>query len=342
MITKFSVCFLAVLFSAAAVIPLNSQYAGADHVIILQCTPGQLEFNEYLYKENINGINDAVSLYQHAHPNSPTSDLFSYMGKLYVWMKVVPDYAHCLRDMGVDPSSIVQLTPQAANLLITDANDLSGFSPDFLKEVPITGFTNSAYFPAVPIPVTQEPPPVPDCHDRSFPSVNWSFCNFSGANLGQAYLLGANLTGINVSGTKLDGAYAFDAVLKSANLGRSDLRHTELAGANLGNANLAGADLSYGSLDFANLQGGNLRDANLFQTHGLFPVFYNATLAGANLGNSDYVRANFEKANLAGSNLTNTNLTGADLNGTNLTNADLKGAVLTGANLHCIGNPVCR
>lgn len=252
-------------------------------MIILQCTPGQLEFNEYLYKENINGINDAVSLYQHAHPNSPTSDLFSYMGKLYVWMKVVPDYAHCLRDMGVDPSSIVQLTPQAANLLITDANDLSGFSPDFLKEVPITGFTNSAYFPAVPIPVTQEPPPVPDCHDRSFPSVNWSFCNFSGANLGQAYLLGANLTGINVSGTKLDGAYAFDAVLKSANLGRSDLRHTELAGANLGNSDYVRAN------------------------------FEKANLAGSNLTNT----------NLTGADLNGTNLTNADLKGAVLTGANL-------------------
>lgn len=330
-----------ILLGIVTAMPLTFQYASADHVIILQCTPDQIVFNKYIYKENINGVNSAVSLYRSAHPASSVSELVSYMGKLYVWMKIIPDYAHCLRDMGVDPSTVAQLTPQAANVLINDSNDLLGFSPTFLKEVPIPGFTNTAYFPVTPIPVINEPSPIPNCQGKTFPTVNWSYCNFSGANLDRAYLLDANLTGTNFAGANLNKAYAFNADLKSANLSHSNIKDTELAGTDLSSSNLSGADISYGSFDYANLRGADLSGANMMGTHGLFPVFYNATLSGANLSHSDYVRANFEDANLSGANLTNANLVGADLNRTNLTNADLRGAILTGANLHCIGNLIC-
>lgn len=340
LITRFSFCLVAILAVLMASSFL-SQNARADHVIILQCTPGQLSFNEYIYKENINGINDAVTLYRGAHPNSSNADLAGYMTKLYVWMKIIPEYAHCMRDMGVDPSTIAQLSNQSAAVLIADADDLRGFSPDFLKEVPIPGFTNTAYFPSPPVPTTHEPPLLPNCQDKAFPSVNWSFCSFSGADLREEFLLGANLTGTDLSGANLNKAYAFDSSLKQANLSHSNASHTELEGSNLAGADLAGANLAYGSLDFASLAGADLRNADLSHTHGLFPVFYNATLLGANLSGSTFIRADFENADLSGANLTNADLTGADLNGTNLRNADLQNAVLTGANLHCISNPVC-
>ncbi len=337
--------FLVLLVIALAVMmtmPLNLNYAAANGmVVITQCTPDQVVFNKYIYKENINGINNAVSLYRSAHPNATISELTGYMGKLYVWMKVIPEYAHCLLHTGIDPSSVVQLSPQAANVLINDVDDLRGFSADFLKEVPIPGFTNTAYFPTTPIPITRETPQVPNCQDKSFPSVNWSYCNFSGGNLSEAYLLEANLTDTNFAGANLTKAYAFDAVLKSANFNNSDLRHTELAGTDLSGASLVNANVAYGSLDFANLERANLRGANLIGTHGLFPVFYNATLAGVNFSNSDYVRADFENADLSGANFTNADLIGADFNGTNLTNANFNGAILTGANLHCVGNSIC-
>lgn len=320
---------------------MAGQPARADHVIILQCVPDQLAFNKYIYMENINGINSAVGLYITSHPNSSTANLASYMGKLYVWMKVIPEYAHCMREMGVDPSSVAQLSPQATTTLINDANDLLGFSPDFLKEVPIPGFTNTAYFPKTPIVISQEPIQIPNCGDKAFPTVNWSYCNFSNSNQTGDYLLEANLTGTNFSGAKLYGAYAFGAIIRGSNLANSDLRHTELAGSDLRSSILQTANLQYGSLDFANLQGADLKGANLSHTHGLYPIFYNATLVGTDLSHSNYVRADFEGANLSGATLAGTDLREADLNGTNLTGANLTGTVFTGANLHCIGNPIC-
>lgn len=337
---KFFKALMAILIlSTIPCIFLTVQPAGAHGVVVLQCTPDQLNFNKRMYWENIEGINNAVSLYLGNHP---VADLNGYMHRLYPWMVVIPEYGHCIRDMGLDPASVAQLSPQAAKALIEDAPNLVGYSREFLEEIPIPNFTNTAAFPATPVISTQMPPAVPNCQDRAFPTVNWSYCNFQGSSLSKAYLWEANLTGTNFAKADLSMSYALDAKMKGADLNHANLSNTELAGAHLDMSNLVGANMVDSSLDFANMTGANLSNANLARSHGLLPVFYKSDLSNANLEGAAFVDASFENATLAGANLGSADLTGADLNGANLANANLTGTILTGAKLHCTGNQVCQ
>lgn len=315
--------------------------ASGDIIASIHCTPDQLEFNQYMYREHINGINDAIRLYLDGHPHYARSDLSNYMTKLYAHFQPVPEYAQCLREMGINPSSIAHLSNGAVMVLVYDAPEIERFVPNFMKNVPILGFTSNAAFPRTPIPITHEPGLSPNCNDTAFPTVNWSFCNFSGSDLGQSYLMGANLTGTVFVGSNLTRTYAFDAILRDADLDHSDISHTELAGVDLSNASLIGANMTFSSLDLANLTNTTMANSSLAKTHGLLPIFYNANLSNANLADTVLIYANFKNADLSGANLTNADLSGSNLQGANLTNADLTGTILTRVNLHCVGNFVC-
>ncbi len=98
------------------------------------CDKANLQYNEFLYKEDINGLNEAAVLYVDAHPHYNISDLASYMVTVYLNQPV--DLAGCLRANGVNPSSIAQLSPLAYGALVYDKKNLEGFSPDFLEAIP--------------------------------------------------------------------------------------------------------------------------------------------------------------------------------------------------------------
>lgn len=72
-----------------------------------------------------------------------------------------------------------------------------------------------------------------------------------------------------------------------------------------------------------NLAGQDLRDKN----------FQRADCTQANLGNANLSKVNLENANLSKANLSNANLNGANLSHADLANANLQGADLTNANL---------
>ncbi len=115
--------------------PIVIQYGGAHGVIsVKDCTIANLPYNQELYKEDIRSINQAAILYVEAHPNYSMKDLASYMVNVYLNQPV--ELAHCLRDLGINPASVAQLSPLAYNAITYDKANLRGYSHDFLTEIP--------------------------------------------------------------------------------------------------------------------------------------------------------------------------------------------------------------
>lgn len=128
---KFAAVVIAVVLGA----PFALQYGQAHGMITVKdCTAANLPYNEDLYKEDIMSINQAASLYVEGNPHYRMADLASYMVTVYLNQPV--ELAHCLRDMGVSPSSVSQLSPLAWGALVYDRQNLLGYSHDFLKEIP--------------------------------------------------------------------------------------------------------------------------------------------------------------------------------------------------------------
>jgi hypothetical protein len=123
---------VAVALMMIPVIVQNS-YADGD-VAAKDCTAANLQYNEFLYKEDINGINQEASLYVDAYPHYSMSNLAAYMDNVYLNQPV--ELAQCLRELAINPTSVVQLSPLAYSALVYDKAQLQGYSPDFLKEIP--------------------------------------------------------------------------------------------------------------------------------------------------------------------------------------------------------------
>ena len=126
---------LAVAVAVAVFLPLASQPSYACDVAAPDgCGKANLQYNEFLYKEDINGLNMAAALYVVSHPNYEMGNLASYMVTVYLNQPV--ELAGCLRANGINPASVAQLTPLAYGALVYDKKALDGFSPDFVEEIP--------------------------------------------------------------------------------------------------------------------------------------------------------------------------------------------------------------
>lgn len=123
-----------VLFALAA----SGAPANAFEPESIDCTPSNLDYIKFLYKDNINGFNEAVSLYEHQHPGYTKGSIVAYIYNPF--LQVPADLAKCLRDLGVDPSTVAQVSPQLQAVLLFDPERLNKTSPDFVRYVPIPEF----------------------------------------------------------------------------------------------------------------------------------------------------------------------------------------------------------
>ena len=102
------------------------------------CTSQNLDYIKFLYKDNINGINEAIRLYRQSHPNYDMKSLVDYMYNPF--LNRVSDSAKCLQDLGVNQTSVAQLSQDAQKILSYDPDRLSKMAPLFVKYVPIPEF----------------------------------------------------------------------------------------------------------------------------------------------------------------------------------------------------------
>ncbi|MDE1863226.1 MAG: hypothetical protein KGI33_09965 [Thaumarchaeota archaeon] len=126
---------MAGMAAAILMVPLMVQYAGAHGLSAVRpCTEANLAYNTELYREDINGLNEAASLYVEDYPHYTMGNLAAYMVNVYLFEPV--ELAHCLRDFGVNPGSVAHISPLAYNALAYDKANLKAFAPDFLREIP--------------------------------------------------------------------------------------------------------------------------------------------------------------------------------------------------------------
>jgi uncharacterized protein YjbI with pentapeptide repeats len=126
----------------------------------------------------------------------------------------------------------------------------------------------------------------------------------------------------------LRGASLVGADLKQVDLNRADLQGCILRNSDLQEAILTEANLPFIDLEGANLKGANLRAAKLYGVNLYRTILDYADMSAANLG-----LISFYDASLSGANLTNTDLKGKLLVDSDLTGTILKGADLEGAKL---------
>lgn len=108
----------------------------------MDCTKGNIAYVEFLYKSNIVGINDAVRFYMESHPGTDMKSLAHYVYSPF--LNKVSDSAKCLEDLGIDPATVAQFSPEARQVLNYDPEGLSKMAPEFAKYVPIPEFVPSA------------------------------------------------------------------------------------------------------------------------------------------------------------------------------------------------------
>ena len=106
----------------------------------MDCTAGNLDYVKFLYKSNIDGINEAVRLYEQSHPNYTIKSLVDYMYNPF--LNKASDSAKCLIDLGTEPLTVAQLSPDAQKVFTYDPDRLSKMAPLFVKYVPIPEFGN--------------------------------------------------------------------------------------------------------------------------------------------------------------------------------------------------------
>jgi hypothetical protein len=120
---------------ALTMIPVIVQNSYADgDVAAKDCTAVNLQYNEFLYREDINGINQAASLYVEAYPHYSMGKLAGYMDNVYLNQPV--ELAQCLNELAIKPVSVAQISPLAYSALVYNKAQLQGYSPNFLKEIP--------------------------------------------------------------------------------------------------------------------------------------------------------------------------------------------------------------
>lgn len=123
------------LISSLLLMPFVIQDGYAHGVIsIKECNVTNLGYNQELYREDIVSINQAASFYAEGHPGYTMRQLAGYVDNVYLNQPV--ELAHCLRDLGINPASVAQLSPLAYSALVYDRAQLQGYSPNFLREIP--------------------------------------------------------------------------------------------------------------------------------------------------------------------------------------------------------------
>ena len=106
----------------------------------MDCTTGNLDYVKFLYKSNIDGINEAIRLYEQSHPNYSIKSLVDYMYNPF--LNKASDSAKCLIDLGINPLTVAQLSPDAQKVFSYEPDRLSKMAPLFVKYVPIPEFGN--------------------------------------------------------------------------------------------------------------------------------------------------------------------------------------------------------
>ncbi len=104
----------------------------------MDCTAANLDYVKFLYKSNIEGINDAVRLYKESHPGYDMKSLANYIYTPF--LNKVADSAKCLEDLGVDPNSVYRLSNDSRQVMEYDPGKLEGIAPLFVQYVPIPEF----------------------------------------------------------------------------------------------------------------------------------------------------------------------------------------------------------
>lgn len=104
----------------------------------MNCTARDTDYVKFLYKSNIDGINEALKLYRQSHPNADMKALTDYMYNPF--LNKASDSAKCLADLGVDPLSVAQLSSDAQKIFNYDHDRLSKMAPLFVEYVPIPEF----------------------------------------------------------------------------------------------------------------------------------------------------------------------------------------------------------
>ncbi len=106
----------------------------------MNCTTGNLDYVKFLYKSNIDGINEAIRLYEESHPGHTMKSLVDYMYNPF--LNKASDSAKCLMELGINPLTVDQLSPDAQKIFSYDPDRLSKMAPLFVKYVPIPEFGN--------------------------------------------------------------------------------------------------------------------------------------------------------------------------------------------------------
>ena len=127
---------LALFLIGLAIFGSSSVYGFEPEV--MNCTIKNLDYVKFLYKSNIDGINEALRLYEQSHPNYTMKSLVDYMYNPF--LNKASDSAKCLMDLGIAPITVAQLSPDAQKVFGYDPDRLSKMAPLFVKYVPIPEF----------------------------------------------------------------------------------------------------------------------------------------------------------------------------------------------------------
>ena len=163
--------------------------------------------------------------------------------------------------------------------------------------------------------------------NTSFFGADLRGANFSGSNLQRAYLNLARLEKANFSGANLREAVIFQPIFGQTNFKSANLSGARVIGT-LGNVDMSYASVIGGKfgLDVGNQPMGQMK----FDSSG--GNFVKANFEGADLNIASFIFGDLRGANLRGVNMHRAELIKTDLRGADLTDADLTDANVDGAN----------